>query len=249
MSFVFGIALSHFALILADTRLNMTFKDGGKKTNDNKPLELTLPDGSILSYGIKNRKFLQCPNGFAAFAGHALWGNFVLKNIAHSDLSKLTDIKDKIGSCYQESKEIIASFIPESQDEIDRTAFLIINNSESETSIHSLNSKGDQMPLNGNFYFYFPPDIAREACAKYQKKLLDGFVGPKNLEDVLHDIKLIANIQNEISSSSQLVSSLGEIGFIMKEGDKTFMNKYIYIDTAQTDAFTKECLIKSIGIA
>ncbi|MFW8602524.1 hypothetical protein ACOHYD_13730 [Desulfobacterota bacterium M19] len=247
MSLIFGIALPHFGLILADTRLSMTLKNGVNKTNDNRPLDLILPDGSKLSYGIKNRKFLQCKNGFAACGGHAIWGTSVLRKIAPSDLSKVPNIQATISSYYKEAKEKIASFIKESKDEIDRTSFLVINHLKSKACIHSLDSKGNKTPLNGNVYFYFPPDINSEACGEYNKKLMEGFVSPTNIDDILHNIKLIVGIQNEISVASQFVSSFAEIGLIIKGKDNKFTNKYLYWDTNQIDNFTKEYLVKSIS--
>lgn len=244
MSFIFGIALSDFGLIVADTRLYLTVKNGDNQISDSKPLDLKLPDGSSFKYGVNNRKFQQCTNGYVAYAGHALWGSTVLRELAGYDLSQINNVKNKISSTYEKLKEKVSSYIPDSKSEIDRTAFFVVSNDKSNIQIHAFDSQGKELLQGGNFCFHFPPEIDSPSRQSYQNTFENNFLFSNSINDAVQNIKLIVSIQNKIYLDSKTVSHSSEIGVIMKVGENNFLNKYLYMDTLQASSLTTESLIK-----
>ena len=211
MSFLLGICFGHVGVLLADTRLNISNKDGSKSVNDNRPLILDLNNGKHLEWGEHFRKITKIKNGFAASAGEAITGRVILDNLNIKYLNKELNPSKIIASASAEVRGIVLNEVGIKEDEIYKTSVMLLEGSQSKITLCSFDCLGKKNVEQADYVAYWPPEFDNSQKMRLIREI-ENIPFPSTFEILYSNISIMANIANEVFKGSTSVSQNIEFG-------------------------------------
>lgn len=212
MSCVFALAVPQFALVCADTRLNLSFRDSSQGVHDSGSITFDYPDGRQIHIGEVYRKIRRYSWGWATGAGSIPLIFACLNRLEQIGNYDYTSIHAALQEVYQTEVARIISDFGTDQPEIDQTTILMVNSALNNMQLDGIRFSGETaVPLNSHFVISTPPELPVSEVQRVNVILANGLNDSSGLIDV---VKVLANVFHQVHMSSMTVSDRVEIGIM-----------------------------------
>jgi hypothetical protein len=212
MSCVLALAIPQFALVCADTRLNVSFRDSKQRVHDGGSITFDYPDGRQMHIEEAYRKIRRYHWGWATGGG-----SFPLVSACLNRLQQISNYDSRsvhaaLQGAYQTEVPIINSDFGTAQPGIDRTAILMIYSDRNTLKLDGIRFNGEKVvPPGAHYVLATPPDIPDLDKQRVNVILENGLNDSRSFIDVL---KVLANVFHEVHMSSMTVSDRLEVGIM-----------------------------------
>lgn len=227
MSFVLGLKFNNVGILIADTRLNLAFKDGSQTVNDVKPVTVDLETNVVFHWGIRERKLAILKNGFAASAGDAILGHALLSKLKGHDLTSDESIESLISATSSELRKLVLSKLPDSSQQFDKTSLMVMVPKSLNISLSMYTAKGWKAYDKSDFLVYWPPEIDKALSVELAESIQKTYL-PNDLDDVYQIISKLSGIAYSVHKNSVSVSPTIEFGLTIVNDDGCPLHGYGY---------------------
>ena len=234
LSFLLGICFGHVGILLADKRLNMSFKDGSNGVNDDRPVMLDLNNGKSLNWCEDFRKITKIKNGFAASAGEAITGRVILDSFNINYLENELNPSKIIALASSEVRSIVLNKVGIKEDEINKTSVMLLEDVQGKISLCSFDCSGNKNVKQAGYVAYWPPELSDSLKIRLISEI-ENIPFPSTFEILYSNISIMANIANEVFKGGTSVSPNIEFGictvngtnvhYAYGKGDSVFLSK------------------------
>ena len=249
MSFLLGVCFGHVGVLLADTRLNVSNKDGSKNVNDNRPLLVDLNNGKHIKWEEQFRKIAKIKSGFAASAGEAITGRVILDRLNEKYLKSEIDPSKIIASASTEVRGIVLNDVGVIEDKINKTSVMLLESSGGKITLCSFDCLGRKNVNQTGYVAYWPPEFNDSQKMKLISEI-ENIPFPNTFEILYSNISIMANIANEVFKGSNTVSQSIEFGVSAVNGTKAHhaygKGNSVFLSKADTSEIN-QCIIQIQG--
>jgi hypothetical protein len=188
MSFVLAYSFSAVGVVLADTRLNATFRDG-----------------ETVVWERQYRKVAHLPKGFCACAGEAITGRKVLDALSKAPQMSMLERALLVSS---ESRRVVP-YLPESQMtsyQRSRSSIMLLDLSDEAVHLSTIDLNGNIQHQDVNYAVYWPPEISSQTLQMLNKRV-ENVSCPQSLPQlwafILNSLKLFQLVQQKAHTVSK----------------------------------------------
>jgi len=212
-------------MTVADTRLNLRFRDGQEGFNDEGDKPIEYPDGRVLSVRTNYRKLRLVKDGWAAAAGAFPLVHAALEHLDTSvfDPDSLTPTLDAL---YEQEAPRIRSDFPE-MTKLEETAVVLTYYKDG--SFRLACHRFDHTPAvsdGDEFLLIDPPGFDATIRHRIVGAIQAGLVIGTSRSALCSNLRLLAGAFHIVHSNSSSVSDTVEVGLLLNDG--RIQKKYLY---------------------
>lgn len=211
MSLVFGLSLSNMGMLLSDTQLNFSLKDGAEVVDESEPFQISLGGIGNVAWGRDFRKLVQLPIGYVAATGDAILSRKALDRLAASEQSSLEKSRSIIKETAKEIRNPLFQQLPGSAERYDRTTFLFLLPGPDKVELSVISSLGEIESTGQEYCASWPPDL-KSGEAESLMQGLSQLVVPTSLLEACENIAVLAHLAALVHQRSGKVGSRMELG-------------------------------------
>lgn len=217
MSFVLAYSFSSIGFLLADTRLNVTFRDGQNGTSDTNPLTISLENGENSVWGFRHRKMAPIKGGYCAFAGDAITGRKVLDALIGAPYMSLYERALLVSGEAQR----VAPWRPKStttNTQLKKSSVMFLDSNNGYVKLFTIDLEGNIQNQDVNYAVYWPPEIPENTLQLLNTRIINVSC-PQSIPQ-LHEFILSAlQLFQKVYQNSRTVSKNFEIGVLVPQPD------------------------------
>ena len=184
MSFLLAYSFHSAGFILADTRLNATFTNGGKAYSDTNPITISLENGDSLSWHSKHRKITPIEAGWCATAGEALISRRLLDVL--KDAPSMSSITR--ASMVAKESQKLCQWLPkdtQAKKELRKTALFFLEYIKDVLKLSTIDIDGNITNEDVNFAVSWPPELSQEKLVELNENIVN-ISTPGSAEDLFN---------------------------------------------------------------
>lgn len=220
MTCALAIAIPNFALVCADTRLNLNFRNGSRDRMDVGDVNFMFEDGLEIRVGKFNRKIRRLNSGWVTGAGCFPLLHWCFQELEMQDVGNLGAVKQTLHKVLQRYGPIILQQLPGHKKEIERTTLLLVYEQNSAFSLQPLRLNGQDLQQDkAHFYFLNPPELDDLTSAQITMEFGKKFQAPYDMQGVIIGLRTIAETFHSIYQKSNAVSDMIEVGMMLRSSD------------------------------
>jgi hypothetical protein len=212
MTATFAFAAGNLALVAADTRLNLHFRDGRSGNQDDGPIDFTYLDGRVLRVTDHYRKIRPVGVDWACGAGF-----FPLIDAALTELTKPAFRWSQVDSVLA---TVGSREIPRCQDDfgasradVERTAILYTLTRGAMPTLGGYKFDGSNpVPGGSQYVLQTPPELSPSDHAQIMRQLRGALSVPSNMSELFGLLRAVAAVFHRVSTTSSTVSDRMEVG-------------------------------------
>jgi len=220
MTCALAIAIPNFALVCADTRLNLDFRNGSRDRMDVGDVIFTFEDGPEIRVGKSNRKIRRLRSGWVTGAGCFPLLHWCFQELKMQDAGNLSAVQQTLQSVLQRYGPIILQQLPGHKKEIELTTLLLVYEQNRVFSLYPLRFDGQDLQQDkAQFYLLSPPEFDDYTSAQVSMEFGQKFQAPYNMQGLIAGLRTIAETFHSIHQRSNTVSDMIEVGMMLRSSD------------------------------
>lgn len=220
MTCALAIAVPNFALVCADTRINLNYLNGSRDKMDVGNANFIFEDNLEIRVGKYNRKIRQLHSGWVTGAGCFPLLHWCFQELEMQDACNPGAAEKTLHRVLQKYGPIILQQLPGHKKEIERTTLLLVYEQNREFFLQPLQVNGQNLQQGkANFYFLNPPELDELTSAQITMDFGKKFQAPHDMQSLIIGLRTIAETFHAIYQKSNTVSDIIEVGMMLRLPD------------------------------
>lgn len=232
MTCALAVAIPDFALVCADTRLNLGFRNGSRDRVDDGDLTFTFKDGLEIRVGKFNRKIRRLRSGWVTGAGCFPLLHWCFQELEMQNAGNLGAVKQTLHSVLQRYGPVILQQLPGHKKEIELTTLLLVYEQNRVFSLQPLRLDGQDLQQDkAQFYLISPPEFDDHTSAQVAMEFGQKFQAPYDMQGLIAGLRTIAETFHSIHQRSNTVSDMIEVGMMLGWSDREVVEFHMLAKT------------------
>jgi hypothetical protein len=233
MSCVLGFATAELAIVAADTRLNISPREGEKAVHDSGPLTIKLDDGGQLAITAEYRKVRRLRNGWIGAAGVFPLMYWTFEALLRADAKDNRFIEATMRRVCSSSTTRLRRILPKQVSDIPRTYYVLVADARAGFTIRALGPDGQDVLRGSNLYLMTPPEIPPARNHTLRSQFGRSFRAPRSFSEIPVVIRLVSELLHYVYGSSETVSDFCEIGLMFRDDRGAAVNVHLFRPNAE----------------